>query len=493
MSRFNSAAPNTSKTTNLASGEAYTEDARTELVSMLLTSLVQDQYYRKSEDSLKRLGELMEKVDPLFAAKAAIYARDKFNMRSVSHAVAGEIALRYSGKEWIKNFFDKIVVRPDDITEIHSYYFSSGRAKVETNAMRKGLGRALARFDEYQLAKYLRTDQKYTLIDMANVYHPPHTEAIEKLMTGTLKHSSADTWEQGMQEIGRKTDDVEEREKLKAEVWIRLLKERKLGYFATLRNLRNIMEQAPAAVDMACEFLTNEKAVHNSRVLPFRFYTAYKEFANLNGPDARKIQKALATALDISVANMPDFGENTLVAIDHSGSMSSTMSEKSKATMFEIGALFGIALAKKSNADVIYFGDTAKYYNVRDDSVLSQIELLNSYNQTWGSSPTNVGHGTNFQAVFEEANRQYDHIFFFSDMQAWVNGGNTTGAFKDYNARHDINPKIYSFDLAGYGSLQFPQSNVACVAGFSDKVLDVLKKLDVDRNALVKEIEEIEL
>lgn len=493
MARFNTAATRTTKTTNLAGGEAFTEDARTEFVSMLLTSLVQDQYYRKAEDGLKRMRELMDTLDPVFAAKAAIYARDKFNMRSISHAVAGEIALRVSGKEWTKNFLDKVVVRPDDILEIVAYYFANG-GKVETNAMRKGLGRALGRFDEYQIAKYLTDVKDLNLIDAVNIFHPKSTEATAKLMTGALKHSSADTWEQGMQELGRKAENADQREEMKGQVWTRLLKEHKIGYMAVLRNLRNIMEQAPDAVDMACEFLTNDKAVHNSRVLPFRFYTAYKEFAHLNGPAARKIQDALGKALDISVANMPDFGENTLVAIDHSGSMDAEMSDKSKAKRFEIGALFGIALAKKSNADVIYFGDTAKYYNVRSDSVLSQIELLESYNQGWGSSDNHfVGHGTNFQAVFEAANRKYDHIFFFSDMQAWVGGGQPGAQFRAYNGRYDVQPKVYSFDLAGYGSLQFPQSNVACVAGFSDKVLDVLKKLDVDRNALVKEIEEIEL
>jgi hypothetical protein len=73
MSRFNNAANNeTQKTTNLASGEAYTQSPELEFVSILMTSFVQDQYYRKADDTIARLRVLMDAIDPKFAAKTAI-------------------------------------------------------------------------------------------------------------------------------------------------------------------------------------------------------------------------------------------------------------------------------------------------------------------------------------------------------------------------------------------------------------------------------------
>jgi hypothetical protein len=36
------------------------------------------------------------------------------------------------------------------------------------------------------------------------------------------------------------------------------------------------------------------------------------------------------------------------------------------------------------------------------------------------------------------------------------------------------------FDLTGYGTLMFPESQVRVVSGFSDKVFDMIKYIDQD-------------
>jgi 60 kDa SS-A/Ro ribonucleoprotein len=114
-------------TENLAGGQAYSQSKELELASILLTSFVSDQFYRSSNETLEQLKKLLIKTDPLFAAKAAIYARDKFGMRSITHALSGELASQLSGLSWSKDFYDKVVVRPDDMTEIISYYLANKR------------------------------------------------------------------------------------------------------------------------------------------------------------------------------------------------------------------------------------------------------------------------------------------------------------------------------------------------------------------------------
>jgi 60 kDa SS-A/Ro ribonucleoprotein len=44
-----------------------------------------------------------------------------------------------------------------------------------------------------------------------------------------------------------------------------------------------------------------------------------------------------------------------------------------------------------------------------------------------------------------------------------------------------------------FGSLQFPENNVYCLAGFSEKVFDILKLLETDKQALLHEVEKVEL
>jgi hypothetical protein len=106
--------------------------------------------------------------------------------------------------------------------------------------------------------------------------------------------------------------------------------------------------------------------------------------------------------------------------------------------------------------------------------------------------------GTNFHSIFQEASKAYDRIIILSDMQGWMgNGmwgyGAPDKAFADYRARTGANPNVFSFDLQGYGTLQFPERNVYEIAGFSEKVFDIIKLLETDRQALVSEIEKIEL
>jgi hypothetical protein len=76
-------------------------------------------------------------------------------------------------------------------------------------------------------------------------------------------------------------------------------------------------------------------------------------------------------------------------------------------------------------------------------------------------------------------------------MQGWIGYDNPTGSFENYKKRTNCNPIVYSFDLQGYGSLQFPQRNVYCLAGFSEKIFDVMKYLESDKNALINEITKI--
>ena len=44
-----------------------------------------------------------------------------------------------------------------------------------------------------------------------------------------------------------------------------------------------------------------------------------------------------------------------------------------------------------------------------------------------------------------------------------------------------------------YGTLQFPENNVFALAGFSDKVFDIIELLKTDRKALLNEVKSIQI
>lgn len=478
MAKFNETAKGSSKTTNLAGGEAFKTSPKLELVSILLTSFVQDQFYRTGDETVSQLTNLIDQIsDKTFPAKAAIYARNEFGMRSISHVVAGELASRVKGEQWTKSFYDQVVRRPDDITEILSYYLSKN-GKPVPNSLKKGLAQAFGKFDAYQLAKYRAEGKDISLVDVVNLVRPKPTEknaeALKQLVAGTLK--SADTWESKLSEAGQKAETDEDKDELKNQAWVELIKTKKIGYFALLRNLRNILEQSPESLPGALEMLVDEKLIKKSLVLPFRFLTALNVVADTNYNGAQSVLRALNLALDISVNNVPKFDGTTLIALDTSSSMRGQPSQ--------IGALFASVLVKSNDgADLMSFSNDARYVTL--NTADSTITVANSI--------PFLGGGTNFHSIFETANKVYDRVVLLSDMQAWIGYDSPAEAFNDYKKRTGANPRVYSFDLAGHGTMQFPEQNVYALAGFSEKVFDIMKLLEQDRNALVKKIEAIKL
>ena len=99
----------------------------------------------------------------------------------------------------------------------------------------------------------------------------------------------------------------------------------------------------------------------------------------------------------------------------------------------------------------------------------------------------------NFHAVFERARGAYDRVVILSDMQAWMGHWTPEKEFAKFVERSGKRPRVYSFDLAGHGTLQFPQRDVYCLAGFSDKTMETMKFLEEDKQALLRQIDAVEL
>jgi len=514
MARFNKPTEVQSQTVNHEGAVAYQMGAEMELVTILLTSFAQDSYYESADKTFDRLIGLIDALpDKTFAAKAAIYARNQFGMRSISHVVAGEIAAKVKGESWTKRFIEQVVRRPDDMTEILSYYQSKyGRTPIP-NSLKKGFALAFNKFDRYQLAKYRGERQAVSLIDVVNISHPVPTEhnkeALRLLVADKLR--SEDTRDAVMTEIGQR--DISDTEKIekKAEAWTDLLKtdshgRRKLGYFALVKNLRNIIEQAPEQIDTVCEALIDTQVIRKSLVMPFRLYTAYKQIQDIHNYEAVRVLDALATALNLSCENIPGLPGNSIIGIDNSHSMKGNLiSPKSVVTRADIACLLGAMMFERTdNTVVMLFADTHEIAPLmKSNSVLANMEIIRRVD-------VGLGHNTNGYLVPEQARRSnlhVDNFLIFTDLQMYDAEGvrydrtpPTPGrSFKKEitKYRRDVNPKakVYSFDCAGYGTLQMPAGDPKSylLAGFSEKMFDTIKLLEKDRNAFLNMIKTIDL
>lgn len=141
-------------------------------------------------------------------------------------------------------------------------------------------------------------------MDVVNICHPKPTlgnaEAIRLLVAYALR--SEGTWESALTRAGQQAESAEQKAELKLAAWTGLVRTRKIAYFALLRNLRNILEQAPELLEDVCALLVDERLILRSRVLPFRFVTAVNEVQKLSGDGVQRVILALNQAVDLACA-----------------------------------------------------------------------------------------------------------------------------------------------------------------------------------------------
>ncbi len=154
--------------------------------------------------------------------------------------------------------------------------------------------------------------------------------------------------------------------------------------------------------------------------------------------------------------------------------------------LLDIGALFaGVFIKNNPNHSMISFSDRAVYILLNPyDSLGTLVHLIKQ---------SNLSGGTDFHSIFKVATGTYDRIIILSDMQGWIGADSPSKSFAEYKKAHNCDPYVYSIDLQGQGTLQLPERNVFCVAGFSDKIFDTIKMFEQDKNALINKIKTIEI
>lgn len=274
-----------------------------------------------------------------------------------------------------------------------------------------------------------------------------------------------------------------------------------MGYMALLRNLRNIIEAGVSmeALEQVCNYLADRDAIAKSKQLPFRFLAAYREIQILSYGSVPMVLDALEKAAELGAANIRGFGKNTsvMIACDVSGSMQKPISERSKIQNYDIGLMLAMLLQSRcDHVQTGMFGDTWKIINVSRKNILSNV-------QEFYKREGEVGYSTNGYLILKDLiNRKVvvDKVMIFTDCQLWnsnvvdqITQNNMTSLWKQYKS---IAPKakLYLFDLAGYGNtpLEVQRDGVFLIAGWSDKIFDVLVALEEGQNTLT-EIEKIVL
>ena len=477
--KFNTSTKGSTRTVNYEGEVAYSMDAELELYSLVCTTFVENKFYEKANDLILRMRKLLPNVSLHFATNLAVYARTEMHLRTIPLVLLVELLKLHGNSIEIESAIYKVINRADELAEILSYYQLAndrkGTKKLNrlSKSLKRGIAMAFHKFNEYQFAKYNRKTS-VRIRDAMFLSHPKPTTDEEKILFKKIADDTLAipyTWEVILSEAGKTGRD-------KKEVWEELIDSGKLPYMATLRNLRNIVEANVSLehIQKVADYLSDEENVLHSKQLPFRFYSAYKMISTL--PNTKVLVRALEKAMEYSARNVPIGNERIMIATDVSGSMRSPLSKRSVIEYKDVGVVLSAILANaKDNVITSVFAE-------RFELVPISLGILATINEM---NKINVGFSTNGYLIpkyMVDHNINIDKLFVFTDMQMWDSYNYSADVtFKHYwhvYKKSFPNAKLYLFDLAGYGNtpVSVLEKDVTFIAGWSDKVFDMLNYLE---------------
>lgn len=424
------------------------------LFSRVLASFFGEKTYyedRTAEDDYKKLIDLINSIpyeDREYALKIALLGR-RHNMIEYPLAILsvafnldqykGDNFLDDTGKSKFHKYVPQIVLRAKDITELLSmqianYGFTPIKKGKKTHRerplpaiMRKTLTDVLESFDEYKLSKGLGVNKAVgevvhvnkavvTLADVIKLLHPkPKNKKMESVYRQIIENrlnfgAGKKTFQSVNVAVGKK--------EVTKEALAETVKEETL--FSIVKNLESMRRKEVLTREVAEKItkrLTSPLEIKKSKMLPFRFYSAYKA---LNGNDysTRIIKDALVKAIDLSVENMPKLEGHNCILIDYSGSMEKYLSEYSSVRALDIAVLLGAIAAKLGVADVFVFSDECKRVEVSQHSTI--VDIMAKIHGTVKCGGTNLYSAlVGIEKYAEKNNIKYDNFILLSDNDCY--------------------------------------------------------------------------
>lgn len=412
-----------------------------ELMRAVMTCMLfEGNFYESGKDMATRIAGLCTKVKPEYLSELAIKARNEMYLRSVPLFLARNLAKIHRGK-LVSDTIYNVIQRADEMAEFLAMYFMEKKQPLSKQT-KLGLARAFDKFNEYQLAKYNSSNAKIKLRDAMFLCHPKPKDEVQADLFKRIaekKLETPDTWEV---QLSAGKD--------KQATFNRLVKENKLGYFALLRNLRN-MEGASCDLDPVIKKLEDREEILRSKILPFRYMAAYE---NVSSP---RLKKAIKNAFIHSASNVPTLTGTSIILVDVSGSMDYPLSDKSDMKRTHVAACLAAILKENSKSLVYTFSEQLVKVSSKRSGLDLAEDILNS--QEHG--------GTELGAALKKLDGDpCDRVIVLTDEQShdrpiacWAKKG-------------------YIVNLNGYEPSVSYAGNWEMIAGWSDKIVNYIAEIE---------------
>jgi 60 kDa SS-A/Ro ribonucleoprotein len=492
---------------NDAHAPAYELSPKATLARLAATGCLSRTYYASAETQLDRVLELAQQVDTDFLAQTALYARNKGFMKDMPALLCAVLATRDLDR--LTEIFPQVIDNGKMLRNFVQILRSGVTGRKSLGSAPKRLVRQwLERASERQLIQAAIGNDP-SLADIVKMVHPRPADVTRQAFYAWL--------------IGKPWDAAALPETLRAfEAWktnregtvpdvpFQMLTALQLGdkewtaiaenasWQTTRMNLNTFLRHGvfkdAAMTSKVSARLSDPDQVRRAKVFPYQLLAAFMN-ADKNLPG--KLRNALQDAMETAIANVPEISGNIVVCPDVSGSMQSSITAyrqgaSSKVRCIDVAALVAAAFLRKNrDARVLPFEVRVVDITLNPrDSVMTNAATLAGVG----------GGGTNCSAPLALLNKENitpDLVVFISDNESWADpqARRGTSMMVEWEKIKTRNPKakLVCIDITPNTTTQAPdRKDILNIAGFSDKVFDLIASFAAGADGTYHWVREIE-
>jgi 60 kDa SS-A/Ro ribonucleoprotein len=478
-------------TVNREGAPAYALGAEAKLAQLAATGTLNDSFYATAETHLAEAIAAAKAADPMFVAKAAVYARKAGAMKDMPALLTAYLT----------------VAEPDLAVRVFGRVIDNGRMlRTFVQIMRSGqVGRSSLGTRPKRLVKEwlehasmrdlmaAATGNDPSLADTVRMVHPNPKDEARRAFYGWLIGKPYDVaalpveiaaFEAWKRDPSGALPPVPFQWltalPLTAEQWAELAGT--MGWQALRMNLNTLARNGAFVVDGVTEAvaarLSDKAAISKARVLPYQLMVA---LGSAGEGVPLKVQAALEEALDASLSNVPVIAGNVIVCPDVSGSMGSAATGYRKGATsvvrcIDVAALVAAAMLRTNpKARVLPFEQTVVKLKLDPHARLA----VNA-----AKLAAVGGGGTSVSAPLAMLNAEraaVDLVVIVSDNESWVDStrGSATATMREWDkiVRRNPRAKLVCVDIQPHGSTQASgRPEILNVGGFSDAVFDTIAR-----------------
>jgi 60 kDa SS-A/Ro ribonucleoprotein len=460
-------------------------DVQRDLYSALLSAFLQGSLQVAAGDHKAVFREYLRDSDPEFVARLAVHLREERDLKSLAFWLSAELAALYENDERTGTLITRLVRQPGEIPEWLDFYHLARPGRP----VRKALDNLFNRLDEFQFGRY-NSDLQSRMKKALSRLRPKPVDKTRKILFGKILHDqfpARSTWEQEWQVLHQQHyESPEQRQVTLRDKWKEGISSFRIGYMALLDNLQPMLCAGVSGkvLKLASEYLGNALAVGKSGLSPLRLLEVYRTLRLMEQGGTDMLLEALEQAALHSAWNRTDLDKNVtcVIAMDVSNSMQHPVSGYNKVQRYDIGPL--LAMILKSRGEQVITGIIGNTWKPLDLPLRPILGGIDQFHLREGAA----GYAINAHLLLQDLLRKrqvVDKVMIFTDCRLWDNrpfnqpaGTDLGSAWKSYR---QIAPqaKLYLFDLAGYGvaPLQWREEDVFLIAGWHDRIFDLLHPL----------------